>query len=106
MNAHNRASVEETLTQICRGIILEDCHRTTALRLVHKLGPARCRQSFIAPVRVWRAFYRRHPERMSKGCFAIQRFVKQFKAEDASAAAAHAIDTMMASHGIATTNPK
>ena len=106
MTAHHRASVEDTLTQICRGIILEDSQRATALRLVQKLDSARCRQDFIAPVRVWRAFYRRHPERMSKGCSAVGRLVLQFKAEDASAAASHAIDNLLASHGIATANPK
>ena len=57
----------------------------------------------VLPLRVWRAFNRRHLRRtLFAQRHAVTDLARQFIAEDDAAAASNVIDIMLASHGIAT----
>lgn len=92
-----RATVEGTLARICEHLPLHTGHWNTMTRLLDH--PRRRGQDVLelVPLRIWRAFYRRHPGRMHGALRrSVQELAQQFKAEDASSTAIRAIDDVLA----------
>jgi len=92
-----RATVEDTMLNICDDVRLNGSEQEIMMRLwTRGLQSARA-EAGLVPLRVWRAFYARHPDAMLQSRNALVRArSQQFKAEDAAAAAARAFDDVLA----------
>ena len=96
MTIRPRATVEDTLSNLCDDVPLNADEKQTMVRLwTRGLQYAICDGGFV-PLRVWRAFYRRHPDAMLHSLNLVARErAMQFKAEDDAAAAGGAFDDVM-----------
>lgn len=95
MTTRPRATVEDTLTNLCDSGRLNGLEQETMLRLWTRGLQCAWDGGFV-PLRVWRAFYRRHPDAMLHSMdLAVRSRAEQFKAQDHAAAAGKVVDDMM-----------
>ncbi len=89
--------VERMMLNFCRGAWdAED--EVTRHRIVRRRPRLIVPPSTLLPLRVWRCFYRRHPEAMREASAwsgIASRFLSQFEAEDAAANAMNAINQVL-----------
>lgn len=92
-----RATVEEALSSLCAGDELDGAERERRMHLFLRCVKTGEPDVMWIPHRVWRAFYNRRPGVMLGSQQAeVLALGRQFKAEDASAAAMKAIESAMA----------
>lgn len=92
-----RATVEDTLSKLCEDGKLSGAEKATMLRLWALGLKSAIWDGCFVPLRVWRAFYRRHPDALLESCNLVLRARgQQFKAEDDAEAAMAAIDGLLA----------
>ena len=92
-----RATVEGTLSSLCAGDELDGAERERRMHLFLRCVKTGEPEVMRIPHRVWRAFYNRRTGVMLGSQQAeVLALGRQFKAEDASAAAMRAIEDAMA----------
>ena len=91
-----RASLEDTLTNLCDDVKLNGAEKETMLRLWTRGLQSAIWEEGMVPIRVWRAFYARHPDAMLESRDSVVRARgEQFKAQGDAAAAMSSIDDVL-----------
>lgn len=91
-----RATIEQTMSTLCDDVDLNDDEKQTMLRLWALGLKCPILDGCFVPLRVWRAFYRRHPDTMLKSPnLALRGLAVQFKAQDDADAAMASIDAVI-----------
>lgn len=93
--ATGRATIESSLMLTCAVETLEDAHWETATWLLQRRGRDDQNRLLMVPMWVWRAFYKRHPERMRQDIrCAVRDAVPQIEADITSDAVRRAMDAI------------
>lgn len=96
MTSRRRATIEETLSNLCDDANLNGAEQDTMIRLWTRGLQSVIWEDGIVPLRVWRAFYRRHPDAMlESGNPVVRSRGEQFKAQGDAAAAMSSIDDVL-----------
>ena len=93
MTIRPRATLEDTLMNLCDDVDLNGAEKEAMLRLWARGLQSAIWEEGMVPIRVWRAFYARHPDAMLESRDPVVRARgEQFKAQDDAAAAMRSIE--------------